>query len=198
MGDKIVSNKEHKENALLNAAYELFTKKDINATAVDDIVKKAGVAKGTFYLYFKDKYDILDRIVLKKTGQILSSAILETENRNFADNSADKVVFFINYIIDYLKQNKLLLKIIYKNLSFGLYRRAMEDPKRGGELRQIVDEFKKEIRGGDFNEEDTGNLLFILLELTGSVCYSAIIYEEPTSIENIKPILLKSIRKILN
>ena len=109
MGDKIVSNKEHKENALLNAAYELFTKKDINATAVDDIVKKAGVAKGTFYLYFKDKYDILDRIVLKKTGQILSSAILETENRNFADNSADKVVFFINYIIDYLKQNNLLL-----------------------------------------------------------------------------------------
>ena len=55
---KVDENKKKKKEALFNTAYELFTTKGINATAISDIVEKAGVAKGTFYLYFKDKYDI--------------------------------------------------------------------------------------------------------------------------------------------
>ncbi|MFQ9345252.1 MAG: TetR/AcrR family transcriptional regulator [Coprococcus sp.] len=42
-----------KKEALFRTAYELFTTKGINSTAISDIVEKAGVAKGTFYLYFK-------------------------------------------------------------------------------------------------------------------------------------------------
>ena len=42
----------------IEKSLKLFTTKGINSTAISDIVEKAGVAKGTFYLYFKDKYDI--------------------------------------------------------------------------------------------------------------------------------------------
>ena len=38
-------------------AFELFTTKGLTKTTISDIVDQAGVAKGTFYLYFKDKYD---------------------------------------------------------------------------------------------------------------------------------------------
>ena len=55
---KIDENKKKKKETLFNSAYELFITKGINSTAISDIVEKAGVAKGTFYLYFKDKYDI--------------------------------------------------------------------------------------------------------------------------------------------
>ena len=58
---KVDENKKKKKEALFNTAYELFTTKGINATAISDIVEKAGVAKGTFYLYFKhtrDKYSM--------------------------------------------------------------------------------------------------------------------------------------------
>lgn len=37
------------------AAFALFTQKGINDTSISDIAKKANMAKGTFYLYFKDK-----------------------------------------------------------------------------------------------------------------------------------------------
>ena len=59
---KVDENKKHKREALLNTAYELFTTKGTNATAISDIVRQAGVAKGTFYLYFKDKYDIKNKL----------------------------------------------------------------------------------------------------------------------------------------
>ena len=51
---KIIDKKELKTNKLLETSFKLFTKKGINNTSVDDITKEAGVAKGTFYLYFKD------------------------------------------------------------------------------------------------------------------------------------------------
>ena len=50
-------NKTDKKKRLLESAFELFLDKSVNSTAVDDVVKGAGVAKGTFYLYFKDKYE---------------------------------------------------------------------------------------------------------------------------------------------
>ena len=58
----VEQKKEQKKEGLLEAAYQLFLEKGVNKTSVDEIVKKANVAKGTFYLYFKDKYDIRNRL----------------------------------------------------------------------------------------------------------------------------------------
>ena len=60
----IVKNKKKKEDALYNTAFELFTTKGTNKTTISDIVEKAGVAKGTFYLYFKDVF--LISLIYKK------------------------------------------------------------------------------------------------------------------------------------
>ena len=64
---KVESNKKQKKDALFNTAFELFTTKGTNKTTISDIADKAGVAKGTFYLYFKDKYDIRNKLVSYKT-----------------------------------------------------------------------------------------------------------------------------------
>lgn len=47
---------------LMNAAEALFLDKGFDATTVSDIVKKAGVAKGTYYHYFSAKTDVLDAL----------------------------------------------------------------------------------------------------------------------------------------
>lgn len=77
---KFLEKKLLKEKKLYEAAYELFITKGINDTSIDDIVKKAGVAKGTFYLYFKNKYDIIDRIIIKKSLGIIKEALKYTMN----------------------------------------------------------------------------------------------------------------------
>ena len=65
---KLELNKKRKKSALYNTAFELFTTKGLAKTTISDIVENAGVAKGTFYLYFKDKYDIRNKLILT-TGQ---------------------------------------------------------------------------------------------------------------------------------
>lgn len=190
---KVEENKQLKEESLYAAAYELFTTQGIHNTAINDIVKKAGVAKGTFYLYFKDKYDILDKIVLKKSSQILSQAISETNKEQF-EKFEDKLLYFIDYIIEYLKENKLLLKIIYKNLSWGIIKKAYKDYE---EINEIFYMFEEGLKDFNYVEEEIKKLLFIILELTGSVCYSCIILNEPADIDEMKPILFSAIKKII-
>lgn len=47
-----------KKNKLLNAALKLMLSKGYYATTVDDICAEAGVTKGSFFHYFKNKEDI--------------------------------------------------------------------------------------------------------------------------------------------
>ena len=49
---KIEKNKEEKRERLLASATALFAERNFNNTSISDIVNKAKVAKGTFYLYF--------------------------------------------------------------------------------------------------------------------------------------------------
>jgi AcrR family transcriptional regulator len=52
-----------KREALLNASLEHFNKQGFHTTRIEDIIKLAGVGKGTFYLYFKNKEDVVLNIL---------------------------------------------------------------------------------------------------------------------------------------
>ena len=193
---KSETNKLKKQKSLYDAAYELFTTKGINETAINDIVKGAGVAKGTFYLYFKDKYHIIDLIVLRKSSKVLKEAIEISMNKEF-EKFNDKVIFFVDYIIEYLKKDKKLLRLIYKNLSWGIYRKVIAEPLEYDEMREIAKIFMDNIVSETMCTMEAEKILFMIIELTGSVCYSSIILEEPDTIDNMKPILFKTIKKML-
>ena len=60
---KLENNKQQKRTSLLDTAFKLFTTQGVSKTSIAEISQKAGIAKGTFYLYFKDKYDIRNKLV---------------------------------------------------------------------------------------------------------------------------------------
>lgn len=194
---KLLQKKIKKEKTLIDAAYELFISKGINETAIDDIVKNAGVAKGTFYLYFKDKYDIIDKIILKKTFLIIEDT-MDVVSKQEIENFNDKVIFFADYIIEALRKDKKLLKLIYKNLSWGLFRKAIANPEQENRMNDIRKELMENLKIDISNYGEFEKTLFMIIELTGSVCYSSIILEEPDDIDAMKPILFRVIRKILS
>ena len=76
---KVDDNKKLKMNTLLQTAFDLFTGKGFAKTTVSDIVNQAGLAKGTFYLYFKDKYDLRDKLIAYKACQLFDDAHKQLE-----------------------------------------------------------------------------------------------------------------------
>ncbi|MBQ8851194.1 MAG: helix-turn-helix transcriptional regulator, partial [Oscillibacter sp.] len=50
---------EEKKNRFLSAAWAEFTRVRFADTSINQIVRRAGIARGSFYQYFKDKEDLL-------------------------------------------------------------------------------------------------------------------------------------------
>lgn len=192
----ITMKKELKEKELLLAAYKLFTSKGIEKTSIDDIVKMAKVGKGTFYLYFKDKYEILNKIILKKSNQIIKDCLEKTDKLEIVDFK-ERTLIFIDHIIKVFEGNQSLLKLINKNISWGLYRKAIMDPKEYEEVKHVLDVFMDNLINEGMNREEAEMTLFMIIELVGSVCYTTIIFKEPTDIDTIRPVLFKKIRAMI-
>ena len=59
---RAAERRESRREALVDAAFGVFMDKGVAASSVDHIVEAAGVAKGTFYLYFQTKDDAVNAV----------------------------------------------------------------------------------------------------------------------------------------
>ena len=74
---------KNKETRLLDTAFKLFTEKGITDTSIQEIVDNANVAKGTFYLYFKDKYELRDILISRKAAKLFNDAVQSLKSNCF-------------------------------------------------------------------------------------------------------------------
>lgn len=197
---KVEENKKKKKDALLAAAFTLFTEKGIHETSISDIARKAQLAKGTFYLYFKDKYDIEKRLIAKKASQIFEEAYYHVQSiQDVQDGKTgfeDEVVYLVDYIVDLLNEDKALLKFLSKNLGWGVFYHALTSPRESDELNfSIVYEKLLQDSGHKYRRPDL--MIYMIVEIVSSTIYNVILYEEPVSLEILKPELYEVIRQIV-
>ncbi|HBJ05778.1 MAG TPA: TetR/AcrR family transcriptional regulator, partial [Erysipelotrichaceae bacterium] len=166
MKSKIIENKKIKENNLLQAAFNLFTKEDIINVSVNDIVKNAGVAKGTFYLYFKDKYQIRDILIQKEAHRLFEEAHKQLE-KNDIRNFEDSVIFLINQVLIRLENNPLILKFVERNLSWGVFH-AQLNTAIDNDSFSLIKEFNEIATVNGYEFENSEVILYLIVELTGS------------------------------
>lgn len=62
-GSRFERRKQARPGELLEAALALFVEKGFAATRVDEVAARAGVSKGTLFLYFSTKEDLLKAVV---------------------------------------------------------------------------------------------------------------------------------------
>ncbi|MBB3108643.1 AcrR family transcriptional regulator [Paenibacillus phyllosphaerae] len=103
-----------KYNAILQAAIEIISEKGLYSTSISDIVKKAGVAQGTFYLYFRSKNALIPAI-----AQNLISITMEKIKEKTKDH-ADFMEFlrtFIEEIYNITDEYKDVIVLVYSGLA---------------------------------------------------------------------------------
>ncbi len=64
------ARREVRHQELIEAAIAVFATKGVSAASVDDIVRAAGVAKGTFYLYFATKDDAVNAVAASMVERV--------------------------------------------------------------------------------------------------------------------------------
>jgi TetR/AcrR family acrAB operon transcriptional repressor len=89
-----IIDKEEKRLDIARASIDLFCEKGIAQTTMDAIARSAGVAKGTIYLYFKNKEEIVFAI-----WDMVCILHVETFERSICPNMSakDKILAFFNF-----------------------------------------------------------------------------------------------------
>lgn len=126
--------RDARRQSLLDAAATLFAQKGYHATTVDDITRAAGVAKGTFYLYFDEKREVYYEVirgfmdlVMEIGGSIGSGAASPMDFFARAEQAAQRLMAVF-------MDNRELARLAYRE-SMGM------DP----ELEAMVARFYREI-----------------------------------------------------
>nr|WP_300006272.1 TetR/AcrR family transcriptional regulator [Tissierella sp.] len=91
-GNTVDMNREYieKRNEILDAAEILFTAKGYEKCSVNNILEKVGIAKGTFYYYFKSKEEVLDSIIDRVTQMVFKRVEAIAEDKNLS--SKEKLI----------------------------------------------------------------------------------------------------------
>ncbi len=110
-------SKEERRRQLLDAAIRVFGAKGYHQTQVSDVIAEAGVARGTFYLYFKSKREIFDCIMTELFRQVREQ--VQSLPREAVDKIPAQLLGNIQRATDLLLDNPSLAKILF-NESVGL------------------------------------------------------------------------------
>ena len=183
-----------KKNRLLTSAYKLFVTKGFNKTTIQDIVDAAKVAKGTFYLYFEDKYKLQEELIINKSEEIFSRSIIELSKKNI-EKFDDRVIFIVDYIIDVLVAEPAILNFISKDLSLGVYQEKIS--KFIGEKEtKLYDMFINEAKKNNVDKPDI--TLFMIVEFVSSTIYSVITRRIDITIDDYKKYIHSVVENMLN
>lgn len=137
--------REKRREGLLRAATRVFAKKGYRSASISDVIKAAGVARGTFYLYFRSKQDILFAVIddLREQQKLFITQLSEQEGREaYSDPRELARQEFLAWLRFY-DQRRDALKILLREAN--LIDAALE-PKRAEVRRGVVEYLSKRTR----------------------------------------------------
>lgn len=192
MSGLIARKKEDKRNRLLDAAYSLFIEKGVSSTTIAEICAEAGIAKGTFYLYFKDKEDIL-RTLTKR----ISLNILKTTYNKVKDTQLifeEKIVLMAENLLDLFQNDKDMLIVMKKDFIWPISEEEflLTSDETLSSIRHDIEEYAMQ---ASLTEHQILVRLYALISMLCSISYSSIIDQFPDTIESLKPEILSMLKQ---
>lgn len=144
---------DERKAQIINAAEDVFTQKGFNEARMDDIADKTGLSKGTLYLYFKSKDDliiaILDRMFQREMKQMegldqadLSAADAIWKMTEAVTNNILGFVRLVPIVYQFLAlafRNKYVQKALkkYINQYIDMITPIIEQGIKSGEFRKV-------------------------------------------------------------
>ena len=193
----VEGKKQEKRRALLDAAYELFLQRGTAKTSVEDITSRAKVAKGTFYLYFRDKGSVMQALLGRVSYQLLNAACIAVEQQTQLESFPDKMVFVIDHIIEALRQDTLVLKFLERNFVWPGMDQIEASKDAEPLMRKLLAVVLTSPEMAGRTEREIYQRITALGSMCISVCYSSILEGKPDNIDNMKPVLYDIIRRAL-
>ena len=168
------SNPE-REQRIFDAAAELFAHYGYAKTTIDDIAERAGVSKGAVYLHFRSKDDLLDRLLLRLSDQMMEDLIKQIES----DPQGMTLFTLYRYSMLAVKTNPLLRALyIQDKRVLGDYLRRLQNAKLTKQTSTFTKEFIEQFQRAGLVREDVN--LRALAYVLQAIRYGVLLMDDQT------------------
>ncbi|NVY96027.1 TetR/AcrR family transcriptional regulator [Lactobacillus sp. DCY120] len=159
------TEEERKEikNKLIDLFIEKLNYQKISSINIDDLVKSVGIAKGSFYLFFKSKDELFAAVLNHIQSEIVNESIYLAEEKDLSDKKKLKaiVLFLINTIKQY-PWIKKLSNVEYEKIIRRLPRETKEN-LRTKDITDIQNILEKLNLKSDYSSENIVIMIQIIL-----------------------------------
>lgn len=138
--------KASREARILEVAQRHFEQYGYKKTTVDGIVQAVGIAKGTFFLHFKSKEDLLIAVFQHLRHEVLAK--FETCLAEAGDSPASQLETLLRFALEQLRAYPIFLRLQQIDPEFRLFRRILELPDTQNELDQALTQVRQILQAG--------------------------------------------------
>lgn len=135
--------------AIKQAVIELMARKSFDDITIQDIADKANVSRGTIYLHYTDKYDLLDKLIQTHINELHDICSLAAE----MDFESATLIWF-----EYFEKNYLFFSTMLASKGAPYFRHRLLD--------YILSETRKELNGAA--EKNHGLQAEVVIQFVGS------------------------------
>ncbi len=156
-------NAKNTFNSIIESAIDLFYRRGYHGTTVKDITKEAGVAAGTFYLYFPSKLDLYKHILIMLSHEIRRTiAAKVNEKKSRYDKEREGIKAFILLV----KEQPYMYNIIWESLYID--RELFKDYYESFASRYVKG-LNQSASEGEIRDLDTEIVSYILMGITNFI-----------------------------
>ncbi len=108
---KAEAKRDQRRREILDAAKGLFAERGFHSASISEIIKRAGIARGTFYLYFNSK-DAVFESILELAIQELQVRIIGVDVEEGAPPPALQLNQNVSRVLAYMLSDRALIRLI--------------------------------------------------------------------------------------
>ena len=183
---------EFRTRGILDAARRLLQSRGVESVTMEEIAAAAGVAKGTIYLYFQGKEDLIQDLITQVGEQMLADieAIIQGSG-----TPLEKIQQVASLLLDYLMRERALFPAYARDLLRGGRETATTYWQHLQEMEEkfvtmVTRLFADGIESGQFIPADPRLLTFLLRGMVRAVGYFQVSAGQSKAVQEALPVLL--------
>jgi AcrR family transcriptional regulator len=182
-----------KRRTIQEAVIRLMFRDGVAAVTMERVAQEAGIAKGTIYLHYRDKQELLDEVKESSLAPLMTK--LDEIFRGDGAPERKLQQYALRYL-NYFDEHRDLFRIL-------LYEREVTRNRRGDRYRKLVGDVARAveagIRDGSFREVDARNVAAMFVESNFAILNQRLLTDKPRPVEDdaelIADVFLRGIRK---
>lgn len=172
---------DHKRRSIQEAVVRLICRDGLKSVTMERVAQEVGIAKGTVYLHYRDKQELLEAV----RENALSPITSKIEETLHAAEPADKKLraYTLQYL-SYFDQNRDLFRILLYEHEVTRARGSRFQTDRYRRMLQEVSRVVREgIKSGVFRDVDSHNVAAMFIESNLALVNQRLLTDKPAPVE---------------